>query len=165
MKSIYCPHCGMRLLERIIGDEGLVPYCESCSKPIFDHAPVCILTMVINEFEEVALLRQDYVTKTHKVFVAGYYKPGESAEDTVKREVYEEIGQTVESLKFVESFYHERLDTLFLCYITRVKKTPFVLSKEVDDAAWYKLPIDESLLNPNGVAYIIYQRYKHHEIG
>jgi NAD+ diphosphatase len=116
--------------------------------------------MVINEFDEVALLKQDYVTKQHLVFVAGYYKPGESAENTVKREVFEEIGQTVIELNYIESFYHERLDTLFLCYISKVNKTEFVLSREVDDAKWYKLPIDESLLNPLGVAYRIYQRYK-----
>lgn len=160
MKSIYCPHCGLILHNRIIGDEGLVPYCDHCQRPIFDHSPVCVLTMVINEFNEVALLKQDYVTKQHLVFVAGYYKPGESAEDTVRREVFEEIGQTVVDLTFIESFYHERLDTLFLCYISHVQKAPFKLSSEVDDAKWYPLPIDESLLNPLGVAYRIYQRYK-----
>lgn len=160
MKSIYCPHCGQLLNAREIGDEGLVPYCDTCHKPIFEHSPVCILTMVINEFNEVALLKQDYVSKQHLVFVAGYYKPGESAENTVKREVFEEIGQTVHELIYIESFYHERLDTLFLCYISKVKKAPFVLSSEVDDAAWYTLPIEESLLNPLGVAYRIYQRYK-----
>jgi NAD+ diphosphatase len=160
MKSIYCPHCGQLLSSKEIGDEGLVPYCDGCHKPIFEHSPVCILTMVINEFNEVALLKQNYVTKQHLVFVAGYYKPGESAENTVKREVFEEIGQTVQELTYLESFYHERLDTLFLCYISKVKKAPFVLSSEVDDAGWYTLPIDETLLNPLGVAYRIYQRYK-----
>lgn len=159
MTSHFCPHCGTLLQQRIIGDEGYVPYCEVCTKPIFDHSPVCILTMVINEKNEVALLKQNYVTKTHLVFVAGYYKPGESAENAVIREVFEEIGQTVESLTYMESFYHERLDTLFLCYISKVKQSPFVLSREVDDVAWYKLPIDETLLNPTGVAYKIYQRY------
>lgn len=160
MKSIFCPHCGHQLSARQLGDEGLVPYCDVCQKPIFDHSPVCILTMVINELDEVALLQQNYVSKTHKVFVAGYYQPGESAEDTVKREVFEEIGQTVLALDYVSSFYHERLDTLFLCYISRVQKAPFVLSQEVDAADWVALPIDESLLNPNGVAYQIYRRYQ-----
>lgn len=159
MKSIFCPHCGLLLQPKLIGDEGLVPYCESCSKPVFEHSPVCILTMVINEYNEVALLKQNYVSKTHLVFVAGYYKPGESAEHTVKREVFEEIGQTVNELKYLFSFYHERLDTLFLCYISKVKKAPFVLSSEVDGVAWHTLPIDASLLNPSGVAYRIYMRY------
>lgn len=159
MKSIFCPHCGLLLQPKLIGDEGLVPYCESCSKPIFEHSPVCILTMVINEYNEIALLKQNYVSKTHLVFVAGYYKPGESAENTVKREVFEEIGQTVNELKYLFSFYHERLDTLFLCYISKVKKAPFVLSSEVDGVAWHPLPIDASLLNPSGVAYQIYMRY------
>lgn len=159
MRALFCPHCGTRLTGKWIGDEGLVPYCDSCTKPIFESSSVCILTMVINELNEVALLRQNYVSKDFYVFVAGYYKPGESAEDTVKREVFEEIGQTVNELKFIKSEYHERLDTLFLLYVSKVIKEPFVLSSEVDDAFWVKLPLDESLLNQKGVALMLYKAY------
>ena len=55
MRFTYCKDCGTLLTETLIGDEGLVPYCEVCHKPHFDYAPVCILTMVINEDNEVAL--------------------------------------------------------------------------------------------------------------
>lgn len=160
MRFTYCKDCGTLLTETLIGDEGLVPYCEVCHKPHFDYAPVCILTMVINEDNEVALLKQNYVSKDHLVFVAGYYKPGESAEDTVRREIFEEIGQEAMAIKFIKTHYHPRLDTLFLLYITTVKKRPFRLSSEVDDVNWYPLPINESLLNKEGVAYMIYQAYK-----
>ena len=85
----FCPTCGEHLDMRLIGDEGLVPYCEVCLKPWFNIAPLCVLAMVINEYDEVCLLTQHYVSKTHKVFVAGYYKPGESAEAAIKREIFE----------------------------------------------------------------------------
>lgn len=163
MRFKYCKDCGAFLRLKEIGDEGLVPFCDSCDKPLFDYAPVCILTMVINQDNEVALLKQNYVSETHLVFVAGYYKPGESAEDTVRREIFEEIGLVAQDIEFIKTHYIEKLDTLFLLYITHVIKAPFRLSDEVDEVSWYKLPIDETLLNEKGVAYMIYQAYKAHD--
>lgn len=53
----------------------------------------CIIAAVVNECGEIALLRQNYVSATKYVCVAGIMKIGESAEGTVVREVKEEIGQ------------------------------------------------------------------------
>lgn len=61
-----------------------------------------IITAVVNEYNEIALLRQNYVSATKYVCVAGIMKMGESAEETVIREVKEEIGQDVESLEFIK---------------------------------------------------------------
>ncbi|MDY0210743.1 MAG: NUDIX domain-containing protein [Acholeplasma sp.] len=163
MKSIFCPHCGLKLTLKEIGDEGLVPFCLSCNKPVFDSSSICILTMVINEYDEVALLRQNYVSKEFLVFVAGYHKPNESAEQTVEREVFEELGQEVKKLKFIKTVFHQKLDTLFLLYVSVVQKKPFKLSAEVDEAHWYKLPLDESLLNEKGVALMLYRAYMNDE--
>ena len=63
-----------------------------------------IIAAVVNEYREVALLRQSYISTTRYVCVAGIMKIGESAEDTVIREVKEEIGQDVESLEFISSY-------------------------------------------------------------
>lgn len=30
MHFTYCPHCGTKLIEKEIEDEGIIPYCESC---------------------------------------------------------------------------------------------------------------------------------------
>ena len=36
MHFTYCPHCGSRLVKKEIGDEGLIPFCETCSIPLWD---------------------------------------------------------------------------------------------------------------------------------
>lgn len=36
MKYTYCPHCGDKLMKKEIGDEGLIPFCERCSIPLWD---------------------------------------------------------------------------------------------------------------------------------
>lgn len=138
MKFTYCPHCGEKLIKKEIGDEGYIPFCESCSVPLWDMFATCIITAVVNEENEVALLRQDYVTKAYYVCVAGHIKLGESAEETVIREVKEELGLDVEELKYIHSYPMEQKEMMMLGYQAKVKKADFVLSKEVDFAKWFK---------------------------
>lgn len=137
MKYIYCPKCGEKLIKKEIGDEGLVPFCESCSVPWWDTFNTCMITAVTNEENEVALLKQDYVNTTRYVCVAGHIKIGESAEESVIREVKEELGLDVEELQFIQTYPYERKDMLMLGFWTKVKKANFVLSKEVDEAKWF----------------------------
>ena len=86
MKFTYCPHCGTKAVLREIGDEGMIPYCEQCKVPLWDMFTTCIICAVVNEDKEIALLRQNYVSTTNYVCVAGVMKLGESAEETAARE-------------------------------------------------------------------------------
>ena len=52
MKFTYCPDCGTKLIQKEIGDEGLVPWCECCNKPFFDMFSTCIIALVADEYAE-----------------------------------------------------------------------------------------------------------------
>ena len=90
MHFIYCPYCGGKLISKEIGDEGNIPFCDSCNIPLWDMFTTSIIAAVVNEYREIALLRQNYVSATKYVCVAGIMKIGEAAEDTVVREVKED---------------------------------------------------------------------------
>ena len=100
----YCPECGSRLIEKEIGDEGKVPFCEKCKNPLFDMFSACIIVLVVNEYDEAVLLRQEYISEKYYNLVSGYMKPGETAEVTAEREVYEEIGVQLCSLEPVKTY-------------------------------------------------------------
>lgn len=153
MHFTFCPHCGSKLISKEIGDEGFIPYCESCEIPLWDMFTTSIITAVVNEYNEVALLRQDYVSTTNYVCVAGIMKLGESAEETVIREVKEEIGQDVESLSFVRSFPYEKREMLMLGYKAVVKKKEFTLSGEVDSVKWTPFEDALPLLREGSIAW------------
>lgn len=136
MRFTYCPHCGTKLSQREIGDEGLVPFCEPCGMPLFDMFSTCVICAVTNEQGEVALLRQGYLSDTRYVCVSGYMKIGESAEECAAREIKEEIGQDVTGLRFVRSYPYEKKEMLMLGFHAKVKKAELVLSSEVDAAEW-----------------------------
>ena len=146
MRFTYCPHCGGKLIKKEIGDEGLVPFCEKCSIPLWDMFTTCIITAVVNDEKEVALIKQSYMTTPTYVCVAGHMKIGESAEETVIREVKEEIGLEVEKVQFVKTYPYEAKEMLMLGFKAEVKKSEFLLSdKEVATAKWF--PFEEALEN------------------
>ena len=136
MHFIYCPHCGEKLVKKEIGDEGLIPYCNSCQTPLWDMFTTSIICAVVNEYNEIALLRQEYVSTTKHVCVAGIMQLGESAEETVKREVKEELGLDVLRLQYMRSYEYEKKEMLMLGFKVEVKKAEFQLSQEVDAAEW-----------------------------
>ena len=139
MKCIYCPKCGEKLNDRLIGDEGLVPYCSSCDAPYFDGPASCVEVLVINERNQIVLLKQNYISKTHWTVVSGYVKNGDTLEETVKKEVLEETGQVVEKMIYVESYYFKPKQLIMAGFIAFVNTRPFNNSNEVDDIMWCEI--------------------------
>lgn len=153
MKFTYCPVCGTKAIQKEIGDEGLMPYCPTCSVPLWDYFTTSVICAVVNEDKEVALLKQSYVTTANYVCVAGHMKCGEAAETAAVREIKEEIGQDVNELIFVRSYPYEKKDMLMLGFLARVNKKDFVLSGEVDTVEWFKLSEAPSKLREGGIAW------------
>ena len=149
----YCPHCGNKLIDKEIGDEGFIPFCENCDIPLWDMFTTSIIAAVVNEQNEVALLRQNYVSTSSYVCVAGIMKIGESAEDTVIREVKEELGLDVIDLEFIRSYPYEKKEMLMLGYKAVVKKSDFSISGEVDSVKWVKFENALSLLREGSIAW------------
>jgi len=157
MRFTYCPHCGTKLVKKEIGDEGRIPYCEKCKVPLWDMFTTSVICAVFNEYQEIALLRQDYVSKTSYVCVAGVMKIGESAEETVIREVKEELGLDVEQLQFIKTFPYDKKEMLMIAYMACVKKADFTLSSEVDSAEWVSVKDAPEKLKKCSIAWQLVQ--------
>ena len=153
MKFSYCPFCGQKLIKKEIGDEGLIPFCERCSVPLFDLFTTSVIVACVNEKREVALIRQDYVSTTNHVCIAGIMKPGESAEQAVVREVKEETGLDVQSVTYIKSYPFEKKEMLMLGYKATVPKAAFHLSGEVDSARWVPFEQALSLMKEGSIAW------------
>lgn len=151
MKFKHCPKCGENLVHKEIGDEGLTPFCNKCSKPYFDWFGLCTISAVVNEYNEVALLKQDYVS-TNWVLVAGYVKQGETLEEAAIREVEEETGQKVNKTTYISSYYYEKSDLLMVGFRCDVKKREFNKSKKVDKIKWHRLTEAVNLLREGSIA-------------
>ncbi len=131
MIYIYCPKCGKKLQ---VKEE--VKFCMNCKKPYFNHPFSCVEVLVINEWKEVLLLKQNYISKTHWTIVSGYVNNGETLEECVKREVLEETGQIVNSMEYIQSYYFKPKELIMAGFIAYVEKQPFNKTNEVDDIMW-----------------------------
>ncbi len=134
----YCSHCGKELILKEIGDEGIIPFCVECNKPYFRN-PVCsvLVAVVNNNNNEVLLLKQNYVSATNWVLVAGYLKVSESLEKAVYREVLEETGLEISECKYINSYYYNNKEILMIGFVAYTNNHNFNLnSKEVDNIKW-----------------------------
>lgn len=158
MRLTFCPECGHKNTPKTMGDDANIPYCEVCKKPWFDLSYNCVLVAVVDENGNFAFIQQDYIrTDSCYIGVAGYPNHGEPYEETVKREVFEEIGLVVNKVQYVRSYYFEKRDMMMLGYVAHVNHGDFKLSKEVNTAKWFS-PNEAEAALPHGT--IIHELYK-----
>ena len=162
MHFTFCPHCGAKLGSVPFGDDGRVPWCKACHKPFFDIFPVVAITMVVNEEEEVALLKPKYMSEQYYNFVSGYVQPGEAAELCAAREVQEEIGVQARDVHFVCSHWESEQQMLLLGFVARATKGSFTLSEEINVAKWVPVAQALDLVYPEGnITHTLLVQYLH----
>lgn len=135
MKFNYCPICGRKLEERYSWDEGGVPYCPKDDIFYFDTPKPCIIVAVLNE-DKILLLKQSYIYKNSKVLLSGYVTPGETVEETVHREVFEESGLKVKDLKYLGSEYVNKKEIVMLTFMAKYNGGKIRKSSEVEGLKW-----------------------------
>ncbi len=134
----YCMHCGTKLTEKYLEDEGMIPYCPNCQEfrfPVFNTAVSMIVTN--HAHDEICLIKQ--YNKDSYILVAGYVNKGEDAEDAVCREVKEEMDLDVDEVTFNHSHYYAKSNTLMLNFTAVVKNQDAHPNHEIDSYRWFSV--------------------------
>ena len=136
----YCMECGTKLKDKFLKNEGMVPFCEKCNAYRFPVFSAAVSMEVLSPGEDKVLLIKQY-GKDRYILVAGYINKGESAEQTVAREVREEIGLSVSRIHFEKSEYFAPSNTLmfnFSC-VADSEDLSGVSEEEIDYCRWFSL--------------------------
>ena len=149
MRFTYCPDCGAKLVMKEIGDEGEIPYCNNCKKPLFDMFSTCVIVLVKNG-ENVLLLNQSYISTQYRNLVSGYMKPGESAEECAMREVEEEVGIKLDKLEIIGTYWFSKKGLLMIGFMGETSQASVKISSEVDNAEWVRYDKASALVHPKG---------------
>lgn len=104
----FCSKCGKPMKR---SEKERMLYCESCGFQIYPTISPCVIVAIHNG-DRMLLTKYAGRAYTNYALIAGFAEIGESLEQTVIREVKEEVGLKVKNLKFYKSQPWPFTDTL-----------------------------------------------------
>nr|WP_314492909.1 NUDIX domain-containing protein [uncultured Chryseobacterium sp.] len=152
----YCPECGKETLN---WDGEKKWSCPNCNFRLYNNVAGAV-AVVIRYKNEIYLTRRNQEPKKGKLDLAGgFVDPEESAENTCKRELFEELKLTIDigSLKYLTSlpnvYQYKEIDyntiDLFYEYTVSEKFDVSLELSEISEAQWIHI----SEVNPDDIAF------------
>ncbi len=134
--QLYCGRCGGQAVPEAGGNARRC--CNaSCEQIIFPRVDPAIIVLV-GDGERCLLGRQPGWPEGRYSTIAGFVEPGESLEDAVRREVYEETCVRVGRVAYHSSQPWPFPSSLMLGFVAEAKSTEIVLNDgELEDARWF----------------------------
>ena len=96
----FCGHCG-QLLERDSVERALC--CPACKSKIYPRINPAVIIGILNQKKDKILITKYRTGYAHSALVAGFTEFGETLEQTVEREVMEEVGLKVKNIRYYKS--------------------------------------------------------------
>ncbi|WP_447553067.1 NAD(+) diphosphatase [Vreelandella sp. EE22] len=136
----FCGRCGAEAT-RLVHEFAM--HCHVCGHRNYPRISPCIITLVTSG-EAMLLARSPRFPAGRYSTLAGFIEPGESAEEAVHREVFEEVGVHIDNLRYHQSQAWPFPHSLMLGYFAEATtRRIYIDGVEISDAAWFsprKLP-------------------------
>ncbi|MGV8130315.1 MAG: NAD(+) diphosphatase [Methanolinea sp.] len=111
--------------------------CTACSRTLYPRISPAIIVLV-KKGDEVLLARSPRLTPGTYSVLAGFNEPGENLEQTVHREVAEEVGIAVKNLRYFGSEPWPFPDSLMIGFVADYAGGAIrVDPHEIEDALWF----------------------------
>lgn len=132
----FCGRCGGRNIPHE-SDRAMV--CRDCRLQVYPRLSPSIIVLVHRE-DEVLLARNHRFPEGMYSTLAGFVEPGETIEQTVHREVFEEVGLQVSPPQFMGSQSWPFPDSLMLGFHAEYAGGDILCQEdEIADAQWFPL--------------------------
>lgn len=129
----FCPKCGTKNTPEMAGWQRMCSNCGTRSFPRTD--PVAI--MLVTYGSAVLLGRSFFWPKGMYSLLAGFIEPGETLEGAVRREVFEEVGVKIGSVRYLASQpWPFPASLMFGCHGEALTKDINIDATEIEDALW-----------------------------
>jgi NAD+ diphosphatase len=130
----FCGRCG--------GKTAQVPQeysfkCDSCSLYFYPRISPCVIVL-IKRGDHCLLAKGTHRSANFYSTLAGFMEPGETPEQAVKREVWEETGIKVKNIRYFGSQSWPFPSQLMLGYIAEYRSGEITINPdEIEDAQWF----------------------------
>ena len=159
MEMKYCMACGTLLTEKYLPSENaFIPFCPNCADFRFPVFSTAVSMVVLSPARDKYLLIRQY-GRPFFVLTAGYVNRGEDAEHAVRREIMEELGLSVRSVRFNHSHYFAPSNTLMLNFTTVAADEAVHPNGEVDDWRWFREDEARKNIRPDSLAQAFLEGY------
>lgn len=129
----FCGRCGT-LMD--IKTAGYSAACSTCGLLAYPQTHPAVI-MCVNDGERVLLGRQANWPEKKWSLLAGFVEPGETPEQTVVRETWEEAGVKVDSVEYITSQPWPMPMALMLGFNAYAPHQAVTVSEELQDARWF----------------------------
>ena len=144
----FCGSCGSQNFSK---EGGFVMKCSNnkCSKSHFPRTDPAIITLI--SFQDKVLLgRSPRFPDSMYSTLAGFVEPGESLEQALEREVFEEVGIKVKNIKYFNSQPWPFPASLMLGFFAEAVNDQMTIDyDEIEDAHWFSINELKSLEHPS----------------
>lgn len=136
-RHIFCGKCGSRL-KRDEKERAL--RCENCGEIIYPTISPAVIVGVIDKKRERILLTK-YARGDYRKYalIAGFAEIGETLEQTVQREVKEEVGLSVKNIRYYKNQPWAFTGTLLVGFYAELDGADNITleEEELGEAAWF----------------------------
>lgn len=131
----YCGQCGGKTL---VSGGGIKRHCPSCGRDVFPRIdPVAI--MLVTDGDRALLGRAPHFPEGMYSCLAGFVEHGETVEDTVRREVFEESGIEVAAVRYHASQPWPMPHSLMMGFFAEARTTDIRFDEtELADCRWFE---------------------------
>ena len=144
----FCGSCGSQNFSK---EGGFVMKCSNnkCGKSHFPRTDPAIITLI--SFQDKVLLgRSPRFPDSMYSTLAGFVEPGESLEQALEREVFEEVGIKVKNIKYFNSQPWPFPASLMLGFFAEAVNDQMTIDyDEIEDAHWFSINELKSLEHPS----------------
>jgi NAD+ diphosphatase len=134
--QVFCGVCGSSARPEAAGNSRICMN-DDCRREIFPRVDPAIIVLV-SDGERCLLGRQRSWPEGRYSTIAGFVEPGESLEDAVRRETYEETNVHVGKVSYHSSQPWPFPSSLMLGFMARADSTEIILNDgELEDAQWF----------------------------
>jgi NAD+ diphosphatase len=131
----FCSRCGERT---VVAAAGHIRRCPACGAEHYPRTDPAVIMLVTDEEDRALLGRQVHWPVGRFSTLAGFVEPGESIEEAVVREVYEEVGVTVGDVEYLASQPWPFPSSLMLGFTARATSSEIrVDGEEIHEARWF----------------------------
>lgn len=140
----FCGRCG-KLMKK--DEKERMLYCEECHQ--MEYPKICP-AVIVGLIDGKRILLSKYAGRDYKKYalLAGFAEIGETIEQTIQREIMEEVGLKVKNIRYYKSQPWSFTDTLLFGFFVELEGSPKITldKEELAMAEWFEreeIPVTE----------------------